>query len=100
MVSIRCEGKDGEKVRACIEQVAEALFLHVQEIQGDVPTILGPAPAPLERVNDRERWHLLVKGGERRVLHELVKKGCAALQSRTRGAGMRLIVDVDPYDML
>ncbi|MGE0825015.1 MAG: primosomal protein N' [Candidatus Binatia bacterium] len=100
MVSIRCEGKDGDSVRACLEHIAEKVGVLSQEVRENTPIVLGPAPAPLERVNGRQRWQILIKGRDRRVLHELVKKACPEKQSHFRATGTRLIIDVDPYDML
>ncbi|MBM4255819.1 MAG: primosomal protein N' [Deltaproteobacteria bacterium] len=100
IVCIRCEGRDGEKVRDSVEKVTEHLVANMQGIQGDLPLILGPAPAPLERLNGRERWHVLIKGGDRRTLHAIVRKTAEELRQQIRAAGVRLVVDVDPYDML
>ncbi len=100
MVCIRCEGRDGEQVKAYVESVAESLIENMRDIQQERPTILGPAPAPLERLNGRERWHLLIKSEDRRSLHDVVRKAVEQVRTRGRAAGVRLVVDVDPYDML
>ena len=100
MVCIRCEGRDGEQVKAYVESVAESLIENMRDIQQERPTILGPAPAPLERLNGRERWHLLIKSEDRRSLHDVVRKAVEQVRARGRAAGVRLVVDVDPYDML
>jgi primosomal protein N' (replication factor Y) len=100
MVCIRCEGRDGEKVRDAIERMTERLVVNIRDVQRGLPVILGPAPAPLERINGRERWHVLIKGEDRRVLHTVVRKTTEQLRAQIRAAGVRLVVDVDPYDML
>jgi primosomal protein N' (replication factor Y) (superfamily II helicase) len=100
MVCIRCDGRDGEKVRVAIERVAEHLLTNIHDIQKGRPVILGPAPAPLERINGRERWHVLIKSEDRRVLHSVVRKTAEQVRAQVRAAGVRLVVDVDPYDML
>ena len=51
-------------------------------------------------VNGRERWQLLVKGEDRRLLHTLVKTTYDELRTHRGLSGIRLVVDVDPYDML
>ena len=102
MVNIRCEGKDGEAVREVLTRFAESFQAALQRLpQGTaLPSLLGPAPAPLERVNGRERWQLLVKGEDRRTLHALVKSTYEELRMHQRSSKVRIIVDVDPYDML
>jgi len=99
MVNIRIEGKEGEKVQACADKVAHFLLANTQG-ESDPPVVLGPAPAPIERVKGRERWQVLLKGQERRTLHALVRKMQEALFSQRQVRGMRIIVDVDPYSML
>jgi primosomal protein N' (replication factor Y) len=102
MVNVRCEGKDGEEVREALNRFAESFQAALQRLpQGTaLPSLLGPAPAPLERVNGRERWQLLVKGEDRRILHTLVRSTYEELRMHQRSSKVRIIVDVDPYDML
>ncbi|NOT57083.1 MAG: primosomal protein N' [Deltaproteobacteria bacterium] len=102
MVNIRCDGPDGEEVREVLTRFAEAFQTALHKLpQGTaLPTVLGPAPAPLERVKGRERWQLLLRGEDRRTLHALVKSTYEELRLHQRSAKVRVIVDVDPYDML
>ena len=65
-----------------------------------VTVLLGPAPAPVERLKGRYRWHLLLKSKESRTLHALVRKGKETILARAKAQGIRVIVDVDPYSML
>ena len=59
--------------------------------------ILGPAPAPIEKLRNRYRWQLLLKGKQISSLLDLAKRAREALpRSRT----VRLHIDVDPYNML
>jgi primosomal protein N' (replication factor Y) len=99
LVNIRFEGKDGGKVQACAEQLAHYLLAATQGENGQ-SVILGPAPAPIERIRGRERWQVLIKGKDRRALHELVKRTQADLLAPGQLQGVRVIVDVDPYSML
>ncbi|MBI4523547.1 MAG: primosomal protein N' [Deltaproteobacteria bacterium] len=59
--------------------------------------ILGPAPAPIQKLRGRYRWQILLKG----------KKGGSLLELAARAADLfpdsrhsRLHIDVDPYNML
>ena len=99
MVNVRFEGKDGERVRESAERF-------VQLISGRTPrngksiTILGPAPAPIERIKGRERWQVLLKGEDRLFLHAVVGKLQEEFLDRERSLQVRIVVDVDPYNML
>jgi primosomal protein N' (replication factor Y) (superfamily II helicase) len=59
--------------------------------------ILGPAPAPIEKLRSRYRWQLLLKGKQTSTLLELARRAGEALP---RSRNVRLHVDVDPYNML
>ena len=58
--------------------------------------VLGPAPAPLSRIKDRWRWHVLLKGPSR-ALGQVVRYGARHLGRRR---GLRVIVDRDPVSLL
>lgn len=99
IVNVRFEGTEGERVRGTAEQFVERLTAHLPR-EGKLPTILGPAPAPIERIKGRERWQILLKGEDRQLLHDLVRKAQEDSIRQGRSARVRIIVDVDPYNML
>lgn len=84
----RCEEESG--------RLAEALRT---ELEGTGVSVLGPAPAPFERLRDRHRWNLLVKArlaDEAPFAHAReVLRRLAAERGR-----VRVVVDVDPISML
>jgi primosomal protein N' (replication factor Y) len=99
VVNLRLEGQAGEKVRACAEHLAHHLLANAEG--GDqAPVILGPAPAPIERLKGRDRWQVLLKGADPRILHALVRKAREEMRRQGQLHDVRLIVDVDPYNML
>ena len=57
--------------------------------------ILGPVPAPLVKIKDRVRWHLLLKGKKPSSLHNL----CYLLQEQWKSlcsGKVKVSIDVDP----
>lgn len=58
--------------------------------------VLGPAPAPLQRLRGEYRAQLLVKGGDRRAMREAIVSVLAARPDLLR----RTTVDVDPVSVL
>ena len=62
--------------------------------------ILGPAPAPIERLRGRYRWQILLKGRSAGDLRRLVRPVFEEADRRGRTAGVRVAIDVDPYGML
>jgi primosomal protein N' (replication factor Y) len=96
---------------------AEAARGAAQELAAQVPTerpldtqsdpgemrpaleVLGPAPAPLSRLRDRERFHFLVKGRDAKQLREVGSALARAGRELERGA-LRVSVDAFPLNML
>jgi primosomal protein N' (replication factor Y) len=61
---------------------------------------LGPAPAPLEKLRGRYRWHTLVKASSAKVLSHLAGQLNLWRSQVKEFKDFRLAIDVDPYDML
>jgi len=59
--------------------------------------VLGPAPAPIEKLRNRFRWQILLKGKHSPALLELARQARALVP---RARAVRLHIDVDPYSML
>ena len=100
MVNVRFEGADGERVRTAAEHFVARFSASKTSTVTKGPTILGPAPAPIERIKGRERWQVLIKGEDRPLLHDLVAKAQDELPGRGGSSQLRIVVDVDPYNML
>ena len=99
LVNLRLDGPDAEQVEA----KAQALFKRIRAIQSGNPKyqerieILGPAPAPIEKLRNRYRWQLLLKGSR---IRPLIGLASAVRETFTRAGSVRLHIDVDPYNML
>ncbi|MBD3348237.1 MAG: primosomal protein N' [Candidatus Eisenbacteria bacterium] len=98
LVSIVAKGRDESHVIVAASRLASFLDDGAAKMEPG-PEVLGPAPAPLERIRGVYRWQVIVrgKGGGARAL-------VAAALSQTRGlklpAGVSFTVDVDPLDLL
>ncbi|MFQ5965511.1 MAG: primosomal protein N' [Candidatus Scalinduaceae bacterium] len=60
-------------------------------------SILGPAPAPITRVKDKYRWHIIVKANNIENLRMVLKD---IVNEKTRSKKVQIIIDVDPYMLL
>lgn len=73
------------------ERVAEKLVHHRI-------SFMGPAPAPIERIKDAFRWHLIIKGlteGEKDFLIKVLE------EERKRSSNkVNIIVDIDPQSLM
>lgn len=70
-----------------------------EEAQNSGVWFLGPLPAPMERRQNRFRYHLMVQSYHRNQLHLLLNKVVAQLASTRFTTALRWQLDVDPQDM-
>jgi primosomal protein N' (replication factor Y) len=105
---VRVSGPDAVAVRRRAEALGglcrarvEAARKHAPEGERPPLALLGPVPSPIERVNRRVRWQLLVRAGARQPLRWLLKQ--LRPQLGLDGSGdfrTHAIVDVDPQSLL
>lgn len=88
------EHRDAARVKAA----AEAAALRIEGGRFPGIDVLGPAPAPIERIQGKARWHFLVRCDPREAFTAVL----GALQDVAFGsfAGLRATVDVDPASAL
>jgi primosomal protein N' (replication factor Y) len=99
LAALRFEARDPEAVEQFCQAFVTLLRPYVRDAGG--VTLLGPAPAALAKLNNRYRWHLLLKAPTTRRLHDVIGQGLAALrQAAIPRNGVRLLVDVDPVNLL
>ena len=87
---------------ATMEQAQSAgAWLHalVDRREPGALSIIGPAPCPIDRVNKRWRWHLLLKAREPGPLTR-VAGYFAARYPVPASYGLRMTVDRDPVSLL
>ena len=99
LINLRFDGPKANEVEKRAKSVAEQLRqLQVREPKSNPGIeVLGPAAAPIEKLRDRFRWQLLLKGKNSASLLEFASH--ARKLSPDSRAG-RLQIDVDPYSML
>jgi primosomal protein N' (replication factor Y) len=92
---------DGPKL-AEVEKHAQKLAAQLRELKNRKAEkfaaieVLGPAAAPIEKLRNRYRWQLLLRGRQSGALLELARQAREVLPARS----VRLHIDVDPYSML
>jgi primosomal protein N' (replication factor Y) (superfamily II helicase) len=93
LLAVRIEGSD-----TSAPQAAEALARAARPaLQGEVG-LLGPAPAAIERIRGRTRWHLLFRAPGPQPLFR-IHRALAAVAARPPG-GASVRFDMDPYGFL
>lgn len=93
---LRFEGRDADRV-AELAHRAESV-LRRAGVGHDGTVLRGPAPAVLERLRGRTRWALMITAPRVGPLHRLL--GALDAASLPRAGEPRMIVDVDPHDLM
>ena len=92
------EGPTLERVQCASQWLASALQ---RFIAAPHQSILGPAEAPIVRMNNRYRWHFLLKAATSRSLHQWLQTTLAyADKQRQHHHGTRISVDMDPMSFV
>jgi primosomal protein N' (replication factor Y) len=101
LVNLRLDGVDSARVEELARALADALRSGVRLLPpSGAASVIGPAPAPLERLRGRYRWQILVKSKDPPTLRAVIRPALEAIERRARSRGVRVAVDVDPYGVL
>ncbi|HYR89809.1 MAG TPA: primosomal protein N' [Terriglobia bacterium] len=95
LAGIMVMDRDPGRAAKIARQVGEFL----DTLRSNSIRILGPAPAPVERIKRVHRHQLLIKSSSRSVLHRILGQLQAHLEEAKIGP-TRVIVDVDPMSLL
>ncbi|HQP38461.1 MAG TPA: hypothetical protein PLI95_24925 [Polyangiaceae bacterium] len=94
---VRLECTDEQRVRDEAARLAQ-IALECKPVRDRAVEVLGPSPAPVERVRGRFRWRLLLRSEERAPLRSAA---WSVLQASHRSdRSVRVVVDIDPVQML
>jgi primosomal protein N' (replication factor Y) len=97
LVAIRIDDGDAERAERAARLVVEHARRHAFVQQGHVD-VLGPAPAPIEKVRGRFRFRALLRAKERSALRRVTLHVLERIEEGLSGA--RATLDVDPVSML
>jgi primosomal protein N' (replication factor Y) len=96
LVLLRCEGEHLQATEGVARDLAQQLHAH----RASGVTLLGPTPAPLEKLRRRYRWQMLLRGSSAAAVHRAAAEARGAVRPLARRRNVRVLVDVDPYSML
>ncbi|HVC44758.1 MAG TPA: primosomal protein N' [Candidatus Binataceae bacterium] len=97
MALVRVEGADNARTSQLAARAAGVLGRFARP---DTMRILGPAPAPIERIKQRYRWQVAVKARELNDLRAALTAMRAEVATAAEAAHVRVIIDIDPINML
>ena len=98
LILLRSEAQDPEQAEEAADMIGRAAYAMMP------PNVimLGPAKSPLGRLRGRSRYQIIFKSSERSALRQLVERvlGATEKDRLKRTPGARLVVDIDPQDLL
>ncbi|MGC8841371.1 MAG: replication restart helicase PriA [Candidatus Sumerlaeaceae bacterium] len=88
-------------------EITEELFKQFIIILKDIAyplrdrvTVLGPTPAPLQRLEGQYRWRALLRGEAGSKMRQITRQALKEFSKQRGHSRIQIIVDVDPYDLL
>ncbi len=91
LVLILVRGKDEKKVITTSEKIGSLLKREINRA-----TILGPAPAVLDKIAGKYRWQIIIKTTDMKDIGEFFQRHSLGFEEK----GIEISVDVDPLNML
>ena len=95
MALVRAEAADAREAHAFLRQIAES----VDSSKRGTLDVLGPAPAPMERIGGRFRAQLLLQSDKRSTLNDSLSRLCVEIDAMPGARRCRWSIDVDPVDL-
>jgi primosomal protein N' (replication factor Y) len=93
------DSSDAQHVQTVSAWIVTVLQRHIPDKQH--LAILGPAEAPVAKIHNQYRWHVLLKATSSRLLHRCLHHALHEMsQNRQQNRGVRLTVDIDPLTFL
>ena len=102
LACLRIQGNSKKKT----EETAHHLNRAIRGILGNWPRrgreidVLGPAEAPISRIKGKYRWQILVKSKNVSLMRPLLTEAERLTRKVFQSSGVKLILDVDPYQMI
>lgn len=99
LAALRIESPDLDKVKATSSQLLQRAQALKEKFSGfsDIE-VLGPAAAPIAKLRNRHRYHLLLKCAQPKVLNQFARKLIG--NSKWIPKQTKVIVDIDPLNLL
>lgn len=101
IVALRIDGPSPGRLGEASDRVGKALReILAEEIRRDRCQVLGPVPAPLEKIRNRWRSQIIVKASPLEAATGPLRSAGSGLRETARRAGVNLLVDVSPLQLM
>jgi len=100
LILVVFSGRSLKAVTTYAQKFSSMLERRIKSRRQKSVEILGPAPAPLSKIKNQHRWQLLIKTKNITRVSSLIKKILEEEKNAKKKEAVRIIVNVDPMDML
>ncbi len=101
LVQLGISGKNKQHTESFAQDLGRCLrSLRQSDPDFEKVEMLGPIEAPLIKIAGRFRWQILLKSSEVNTLQRFVSKLVYGEKHRLSNRLVRVVVDVDPFDMM
>ena len=97
LVRILFSHKNEALLTKYFEKHSEFIDIITQSYAYDELKVLGPCPAPLVKINNRFRYHIIFKGRDVAIISSVLK---LFKESFNRKSTVKIDIDVDPTSLL
>lgn len=99
MASIRIQSMDLDKVQRTARHLAQRAQLLKEKYEAFGPVeVLGPAAAPIAKLRNQFRYHLLFKCSQPKILNQFIRRTLG--DSKWIESQVKVMVDIDPQNLL
>jgi primosomal protein N' (replication factor Y) len=100
LANVIASGEEQEDVVTAAGGTADWLrgLISVRALEG--LEVVGPAPAPLQRIKNRWRWHLVLRAGDSQLLGKVLRYTAARNPAARANRRVRIVIDRDPVSLL
>ena len=105
VATLLLRGKDEKQVIAAAHAVKDQLQLwltdlQVSDVEAAAVEILGPAPAPLSKIEGKFRWHFLLRSNSVDRISQLLKHLSDEPPVAIKPNAIEFVIDIDPTNIL
>lgn len=83
---------------ANVKKYSNYIREELEKISKNKLIILGPAPSPIEKINTRYRYHILLKAKNSQLIQDTISKLEKIIKKPSKE--LRFSIDIDPYSLI
>lgn len=104
MINILLYGEDEKKVRSLAYNVQKLIWKEARELdeKDKKDYIIGPNPAPLEKIKNNYRWHIILKTEKQNIgtFKSILKRVLIYNEYKLKIEDVRISIDINPNSIL